>query len=133
MQTKSKKELVKEVAYSLMDLESDELAKLAAQITSREVVPVSDDLFNVGSGEFQPIKEKYFKDDCHSGYTLDGRRLEDGSRIVIKAPDGTDCEVILECYSDMNTKDCIQFSAHYHGISVSVPIRAGYKAKWVDD
>ena len=132
MQIKSKKELAQEIIYSLMDLENEELVKIAERIISREVKCLSEDTFDVGSGEFQVIKERVFKEESETGYTLDGRRIRDGSRLIIILPDNFELEVIVECDVRSDVVDILSFVSVFHGIQVSVPIKVGMKAKWVD-
>lgn len=132
MEVRSKEELSEDIADALLDLEDEELVKVANKILSREVT-LDDGVFKVGASDFQPIRRKYSRQEVQEILTLDGKKLEDGSRIVVLFPDGTEHEAILEAVdsSDYSSKDNFYFLSDHHGIGVRVYLVEGMRAKWV--
>lgn len=132
MEVRSKEELSEDIAEALLDLEDDELVKVANTILSREV-SLEDGMFKIGASDFQPIRRKYSKQEVKEVLVLDGRKLSDGDRIIVLFPDGAEYEAVLEVSGtdDYSSRDSFYFLTDHHGIGVRIYLVEGMRAKWV--
>src|SRR5690349_16534676 len=121
METRSREELVKDIADTILDLDDSEILKIANRFLPREIT-IEDGLFKVGAAEFQPVKKRFDREEMSEVLSLDGKRLCDGDRIIVMFPDGTEYETVLESLDSngYSSKENFYFIADHHGVNVRV-------------